>query len=97
MYDELIDALRYCLSDDYVKRGCCWCPINKDGMVCGTQDDAIKYAADAIERLQSELTEANGLIERLTAETEHWKQAWWSAYKLYEEGKRKPYEPKRPN
>lgn len=73
--------------------------LRKTERVCRDRMDGqvMLDAADAIERLQSELTEANGLIEKLTAETEHWKQAWWSAYKLYEEGKRKPYEPKRPN
>ena len=54
MNDELVNAYRYCISDEYVKRGCCKCPINKDGMICGTQEDAIKYAADAIEKLIKE-------------------------------------------
>ena len=71
MNDELIKSLRYCISDDYVKRGCCKCPINKDGMICGTQDDAIKYAADAIERLMEEVDRKD---KALQAWTKTWEQ-----------------------
>ena len=109
-YDELIKALRYCRTSN-----CCQiCPSDRKDIVW-TVDECIDKlhndAADAIERMQTELTEAKGYIdslksanknmfddvEKLHVEVEHWKQAWWSAYQLYEEGKRKPYEPKRPN
>lgn len=51
--NELIEALRYC-ADYGGYKGCSKCPINSNGMVCGTHKDAIARAADAIERLELE-------------------------------------------
>ena len=75
-YEEFVKALRYCISDYYVTRGCRKCPLNKDGMICGTQDDAIKYAADAIERLQADLAKKDSQLTE-------WKNAWRIANSLY--------------
>ena len=49
MYNELIDALRYC-SDNEKQDGCDECPFLHNGM-CHTM---LSDAADAIERLQAE-------------------------------------------
>ena len=55
---ELIKALRYCISDEYVEKGCLICPIcapRQGEMKCNSQDDAIKYAADALEAADAAL------------------------------------------
>ena len=65
MYNELIDALRYC-ADYGGYKGCSKCPINANGMVCGTHEDAIAKAADAIERLMDERNQIKDkLIRRI--------------------------------
>lgn len=51
-YNELIDAFRYCAGYGSYKKGCSKCPINANGMVCGTHEDAIAKAADAIDELK---------------------------------------------
>ena len=60
MYNELIDALRYC-SDNEKQDGCDECPYLHNGM-CHTM---LSDAAYAIERLQAELTESQKRIEAL--------------------------------
>ena len=59
MYNELIDALRNC-SD---LKSCEGCPYGFDVNACGAK--MMRDAADAIERLQTELTESQKRIEAL--------------------------------
>ena len=57
---ELIKALRYCISDEYVEKGCLICPIcapRQGEMKCNSHDDAIKYAADALEAAEKRIAE----------------------------------------
>lgn len=57
---ELIKALRYCISDEYMEKGCLICPIcapRQGEMKCDSQDDAIKYAADALEAADKRIAE----------------------------------------
>lgn len=69
--DELVDALRYCADYGSYKKGCSKCPINANGMVCGTHEDAIAKAADAIERLMDE-------IDRKDKALQAWVKTWES-------------------
>ena len=54
---ELIAALRYCADYGSYKNGCAKCPINADGMVCGTHEDAVAKAADALEAAEQRIAD----------------------------------------
>ena len=64
---ELIAALRYCISDEYVKKGCLICPIcapRQGEMKCNSQDDAIKYVADALEAADKRIAELEAQLPK---------------------------------
>lgn len=64
---ELIKALRYCISDEYVEKGCLICPIcapRQGEMKCNSQDDAIKYAADALEAAEKRIAELEARLPK---------------------------------
>ena len=64
---ELIAALRYCISDEYVEKGCLICPIcapRQGEMKCNSQDDAIKYAAAELEAAEKRIEELEKQIPK---------------------------------
>lgn len=90
MYDELVMALRHCISDN--ADDCDLCPYQIDCKSNGTgKDKMIRDAADTIERLVAEIDRKDKAIQGLldavdkkNVKIDQWKRAWKTAYKLYE-------------
>ncbi len=75
MYDELIDALRYC-SDNEKQDGCDECPYLHNGM-CHTM---LSDAAYAIEELISRLPKWISVKDRLPTEKGAYLTAYYDGY-----------------
>ena len=101
--DELIKALRWCADesiccDDFSGEKCPYCDVRKDS--CSV-DDILHDAADAIERLMAEIDRKDKSIQGLLTQIEsndktiermrnlmkHYKAAYRTAYKLYQEAR----------
>lgn len=78
--DELVDALRNCA--DY--SDCGICKLNGKS---NCADIMMRDAADAIERLTAEIDCKDKAIERLRDLMKHYKAAYRTAYKLYQEAR----------
>ena len=84
---ELIKALRYCISDEYVEKGCLICPIcapRQGEMKCNSQDDAIKYAADALEAAEKRIDYLQKLVDINTERCEALRKQLRESHESYE-------------
>ena len=88
MNDELIKALRWCADNTLcvdLSTGE-QCPRFKYREIC-KQKKQMHEAADAIERLTAEIDRKDKAIERLRDLMKHYKAAYRTAYKLYQEAR----------
>ena len=99
MYNELIEALRYCADEGKVCTEQTNCGYYGKGFFC--QDVLMCDAADAIERLIAEVDRKDKAIQGLLTQIErkdktiermrdlmkHYKAAYKTAYKLYQEAR----------